>query len=332
MTSTPLMPRVPFRPLRDVAILVLLLTLASCSRDSDRVRGSGTVEMDEVDIASMVGGRVVQLRVDEGDAVHAGDTLAVLDRGEIAAELVTQAARAQSAQAQYRDLASGARPAEVMTARADVTAAEAASKFTESEFDRASKLLAEGAVAQSEVDRLRSERDAARARLRAAREKLNLQEQGYRRQQVAAARDAAEAANAQLAGARSRLGELYLVAPADGVVLLRNYEPGEVAGSGSPVLTLGNPDSLWIRVYIAAPKLGGVRLGAPVEVVSRGAPGKRFAGRVVEISSRAEFTPRAALTEEEQSNIVFAVKVALDPTAGALKAGLPADAFIRAAR
>ena len=321
-----------FRPATLFLLAAVALSLPACARDTGQVRGSGTVEMDEIDVASMVGGRVVTLRVNEGDAVRAGDTIAVLDRGEVAAELLNQAARAQSAEAQYRDLASGSRPAEVMTARADLTAAEATARLAESEFERASRLLAENAIAPAEVDRARAGRDAARARVRAAREKVRLLEQGFRRQQIAAARDAAAAATAQLAGARSRLGELYLVAPADGVVLLRNFEPGEVAGPGAPLVTLGNPDSLWMRVYIAAPRLGAVRLGAPVEVTSRGAPGKRFAGRVVEIASRAEFTPRAALTEEERSNIVFGVKVALDPTGGALKAGLPADAFIRAAR
>jgi HlyD family secretion protein len=93
-------------------------------------------------------------------------------------------------------------------------------------------------------------------------------------------------------------------------------------------VTLGNPDSLWMRVYIAAPKLGEVKLGAAAEVTSPGAPGKRFPGRVVEIASHAEFTPRVALTEDEQANLVFGVKVTLAPTGGVLKAGLPAEARI----
>lgn len=323
--------RARFRP-PVAALLAAALLGLSCAGDSGRVRGSGTIEMDEVDIASMVGGRVLELRVDEGDTVRAGDTLAVLDRGEVAAEMLSQAARAQSAEAQYRDLASGARPAEVMTARADLAAAEAAARLAESEFARAERLVAENAIAPADVDRARATRDAARARVGAARERVTLLEQGFRRQQIAAARDAASAASAQLAGARSRLGELVLVAPSDGVVLLRNLEPGEIANPGAPVLTLGNPDRLWMRVYVAAPKLGAVRLGAPAEVVSNAFRGRRFSGHVVEIANRAEYTPRAALTEEEQANIVFGVKVVLDPTGGALKAGLPADAFIQAAR
>ena len=314
---------------RALTVLGALLVLASCSPDR-RIRGSGTIEMDEVDVASQIGGRIVTLAVDEGDTVRAGDTLAVLDRGEISAELSAQAARAQSAEAQYRDLNSGARPGEVLSARADLAAAEAERKLAEQNYDRSEKLAAEKVVSQAELDRARATRTPARARATAAAEQLRLTEQGFRHQQVAAARDAATAAVAQLAGARSRASELVLRAPVTGVVLLKNFEAGEVAAPGTPVVTLGHPDSLWMRVYVGAPKMGAVRLGAPVEVRSRGVPGRAFRGRVVEIASRAEFTPRAALTEEEQDNLVFGVKVKLEPTGGVLKAGLPATAWIEA--
>jgi HlyD family secretion protein len=182
-------------------------------------------------------------------------------------------------------------------------------------------------VAQADLDRAGAARDAAVARERAAGEQLRLQQEGFRGGQVAAARQGATAAAAQLAGARSRAGELVLVAPQDGVVLLRNFEPGELAAPNVAVLTLGNPERLWMRVYVDAPRLGQVRLGAPVEVTPIGAR-KSFHGRVVRIATQAEFTPRAALTEEEQANLVFGVKVALDPTRGELKPGLPAEARI----
>ncbi len=118
-----------------------------------------------------------------------------------------------------------------------------------------------------------------------------------------------------------------LTAPRSGVVLLVNYRAGELVPPSMPVVTLGDPDSLWMRVYVAAPKLTRVHLGAPVEVRPIGIH-RPYRGRVVSIATEAEFTPRAALTEEEQANLVFGVKLVLDRTGGALKAGLPADARI----
>ena len=310
-------------------LAALLLFLSSCARDPHGIHASGIIEMDEVDVSSLVGGRVARLTVDEGDSVRAGDTLAVLERDEVAAELQAQSAQAERADAQSREVAVGPRAGEVRTARALLASAQAQLNLAEGELTRIQSLFESEAVAPVDVERARSNRDDARARRDAALQRLGLLEKGNRSEQVTAAREAAVAARAGARAAASRLRELVLVAPTNGVVLLRNFELGELAMPGQAVMTLGNPDSLWMRVYVAAPQMGRVRRGAAVDVHSTGFP-RVFKGHVVAIATRAEFTPRAALTEEERANIVFGVKIALDPTGGALKAGLPADARIAA--
>jgi len=317
----------PRRASRALAAL-LALALGSCSNPGPGVRGSGTIEMDEVDVASLTGGRLIRLDVNEGDAVHIGDTLAVLDRGEVLAELRAQVAQAERALAQWRDVRQGPRPEEIQAARSDMDAATAQARLASAEARRVESLFKSNVASQADVDRSESARDAAIARRDEAARRLALLEAGSRRELIAAAEKAAEAARAQLGAAQSRAQELVLMAPVTGVVLLKNFLPGEVVQPGLPVVTLGNPDSLWMRVYIAAPKIGQVKLGATAEVTSHGAPGQRFPGRVVEVASRAEFTPRAALTEEEQANLVFGVKLVLAPSGGVLKAGLPAEALI----
>ncbi len=308
--------------------LFTLGSFAGCSGGNGEIRGSGTIEMDEIDVGSLVGGRVLRLGVVEGDSVQAGDTLAVLTRGEVAAELAAQAAQAERAQSQARDLQQGARPAELIIARDALRAAEAEQQLQHATYDRTDKLVKSGAAPPADLDRARAARDAADARVSSARESVRLQEAGFRRQQVAAAKQGATAALAQLAGAQSRANELVLTAPRAGVVLLVNYQSGELVPPSTPVVTLGDPDSLWMRVFVAAPKLTHLRLGAAAEVRPIGAD-RTYAGRVVSIAREAEYTPRAALTEEEQANLVFAVKLALAKSDGALKAGLPADARIR---
>ena len=308
------------RWIRRIALLCLAAALGSCTAETG-VRGSGTIEMDETDLASQVGGRLVRITVEEGDHVNAGDTVAVLDRGEVAAELASQLAQSQRAQSQARDLAQGARPAEVLMARAQLAAATAERKLADATYARTAKLAATQAVSQADLDRARATRDAAIAHEKAASEQVQLQEDGYRRMQVDAARQGATAAMAQLAGARSRAGELVLVAPREGVVLLKNFERGELVNPGLPVVTIGSPDSLWMRVYIAAPLLSSVHRGDPVAVRPIGAK-REYPGRVIQIATQAEFTPRAALTEEEQANL--ACRVLFRPRHG--KAGLPAEA------
>ena len=103
-------------------MLAAMIVLASCAK-THAVSGHGTLEIDEIDVASLVGGRVARLAVDEGDSVRAGDTLVVLDRGEVGAALTAQAAQAERAAAQYKDLKSGPRTPEIVAARAEQAAA-----------------------------------------------------------------------------------------------------------------------------------------------------------------------------------------------------------------
>jgi membrane fusion protein YbhG len=313
-----------------IAIVVALLS--GCGGDPNTIHASGIIEMDEIDVASMVGGRVARLTVDEGDSVRAGDTLAVLERAEVAAELRAQAAEAERAAAQSQEVKSGPRAPEIRAARANVAALQAQLALAEKQYERMQSLFRQDATSAEQVDRAKSARDDLVGRRDAAREQLRLLEAGSRREDVVQARQAAAAARASMVGALSRANELVLVSPVNGVVLLRNFEPGELAAANVPVITLGNPESLWVRAYVAAPLVSRIRRGAAAQITLGGGDRRRFPGRVAEIATKAEFTPRAALTEEERANIVFAVKIALAPSGGQLKAGLPADASIRTVR
>lgn len=319
------------RPASAALLGALALIAAGCSGGPPTIRAGGVVEMDEIDVAALEGGRIVRILADEGDSVRVGDTLAVLQRGELAAQVEAQIAQAGRAAAQSREVSAGPRAEEIRIAHAEVASAVAQLDLAEKQLARAEELLRGNVIAQAELDRARTERDAAIARRDGLQQRLTMLEAGSRSEEVTAARAASVAARAQLAALRSRLGELVLTAPARGVVLLRNFEAGELALPGQPVVTLGDPDSLWVRAYVAAPAIGRVRLGARAEISTDGFRSHTFPGRVVSVATSAEFTPRAALTEEERANMVFAVRIALDPTGGALKAGLPVDIRIVAA-
>jgi len=315
--------------MRPSALLAALamLAIAGCSRSNGDIRGSGTIELDEVDVSSLVGGRVTGVLVSEGDSVALGDTLVVLAQGEVTAGVRQQEAEAQRARELARDQALGPRVEERRASKADLDTAEAALTLAERELARIRALYDKQLLPQSDLDRAQTQRDQAAARRDGAAQRYRMLETGYRKTIVDAARNAAEAARAGLQSARSKARELTLTAPISGIVLLKNVEQGEVVGPAVPILTLGDPSKLWMRAYIAAPLLPRVHLGDKVLVHVLG-DNRSYPGRVVEIATRAEFTPRAALTEEERANIVFGVKVAIDPQNGNLKPGMPADARI----
>jgi HlyD family secretion protein len=198
--------------------------------------------------------------------------------------------------------AAGYRVAEVAAARAD--SARAADDLA-----RAERLRAASVVAEQQVEQLRAAAAAAAARLQAVR---------------AAPRER-EAAGAALAGAESVRDQLVVRSPVDGVVLTRYAEPGEAVGAGVPVVAVGVTGEPWVRAFVGEPFIARIRLGQEATVRVGAYPDTAFPGRVVEIAPRAEFTPRAALTERERADLVFAIKVALPEAGGRLKAGMPAD-------
>jgi HlyD family secretion protein len=110
--------------------------------------------------------------------------------------------------------------------------------------------------------------------------------------------------------------------------LTKRAEQGEIINPGFPIVVLIDPDDLWLRVYIPESEIGLVKLGQPASIAVDSFPKRTFEGKVIEISSKAEFTPRTVQTKKERVNLVFGVKISLDNRERLLKPGMPADAEI----
>ena len=125
------------------------------------------------------------------------------------------------------------------------------------------------------------------------------------------------------------MAKLTVSAPADGVILTRNVEPGEVVNPGSILLTLGRLADLTMTVYIPENRYGEISLGQSVDVSVDSFPGETFIASVINISDRAEFTPRNVQTIDGRKSTVFAIKLRVDDPNSKLKAGMPADAVFK---
>jgi HlyD family secretion protein len=135
----------------------------------------------------------------------------------------------------------------------------------------------------------------------------------------------AKAANEQINAA---ISNAVIASPIDGVVLEKNLEIGEIAFPGTPVLTVADIKDTWIKIYVNEQQMGRVKLGQKAEISVDSFPGKKFAGKVVSISNKAEFTPKTIQTKDERVKLMFAVKIAVPNPDQKLKPGMPADAFI----
>jgi len=144
-------------------------------------------------------------------------------------------------------------------------------------------------------------------------------------EKAAQAQAAVEQAQAELDLIDVQIEKLFVYAPASGVVIARNIEPGEVIQAGAPLMTIGELEQLKITVYIPEDLYGQIKLGQEARVTVDSFPGESFIGTVTHIADKAEFTPRNVQTVEGRKATVFAIELSIENTDGRLKPGMPAD-------
>jgi len=292
----------------------------------DALLASGTVEATEASLGFQVPGRVERIVPAEGDRVNAGDELAWLDRTELEARRAQAAAQLAAARAGLAELKAGARTEELAQAREAARAATERYADAQRDFQRVERLLQGGAVSQEAYDKAKLALDVATSQRDQAAQQLSLVETGPRPERIAAQRAAVAQGEAAVRQVEAALANAVITAPFDGVVTIRDREPGETAGAGAPVLTLMNLNDRWVRIYIREDRIGAVQVGQEASITADTYPDKRYRGTVSFIASQAEFTPRNVQTAEERVKLVYAVKVRImgDP-ANQLKPGMPAD-------
>jgi HlyD family secretion protein len=287
---------------------------------------SGTVEATDVQIGFEVPGRIDRVMVREGDAVEAGTLVARLDPAEAHARRAQAQAGLRAAQAVLLELESGARPEEIAQAHAAFEAARLRREDVARDLERTRILFEGGAVSQEGRDKAQTAFALASRQEEQAREQLGLVRSGPRVERIEAQRAQVAQALAVLEGAEEMLRKVDLRTPFAGTITVQHREPGAVVPPGAPILTLMDPASRWVRVYISGDQIGAIRLGATATITSDTYPDKGYEGEVVFIASQAEFTPKNVQTAEERVKLVYAVKIRIIGDPGfELKPGMPAD-------
>ena len=329
--------------MRRVVILVMACAAAGCDNEppANEIRATGHVEATEVRLAPEVGGRIVELAVDEGDRVSKGMVVLRLDDRDF--ELAVQRARAEHAQAQAQLdlLRAGARPediaqaqAQAQAARDELAAARAELAAAEADLERFESLLRAKAGSRKQRDDAETRRNVARERVQAAESRVRAADQatarlrsGARPQEIEAARARVTAAATVVATAERALTDTTLEAPIDGVVTEKLVSVGEVIAPRAPAVVIADLARAWADVFVAEPAIPRLRLNQPAQVFTD-AGGSPIEGTVTYISPKAEFTPRNVQTAEERSKLVYRVRISVNNDEGILKQGMPVEAVL----
>jgi HlyD family secretion protein len=316
--------------------------------EGEMVRAGQTIaRLDSAELAQEVAARRAEVQ-----AVQAA--LAELEAGSRPEEIAQAEASAQQAKARLDEMLAGSRPEELSAAEAVLRRAKAEAERARLDAERYEGLYKKEIVSAQQYDLARTAYETALARQREAEEQYKLVKEGPRKEQIEQARAAwlqaqerfvlvkkgprqetIEQARARLqqakeglAVAETRLGYATLTSPLAGVVLSKNVEPGEFVAAGTPIVTVGDLENVWLRAYINETDLGRVKVGQQVRVTTDTYPDKRYEGRVSFIAAQAEFTPKSVQTEKERVKLVYRIKVDIRNPNMELKPGMPADAEI----
>jgi HlyD family secretion protein len=329
--------------MKKTVLLIALVLASACHRSPSANEGrvSGYVEATEVRVAAEVGGRLLEVKVAEGDRVTAGDVVARIDTAGVElARRRAEAARAQ-AQAQLALLRAGSRQedirqasAQLESAQADVRAAQAELEAASADLERFEGLLRVNAGSVKQRDDAKTRRDVAQARVRAAQERAkgasDARERvrsGARPQEIDAARARVAAVEAQVASLQKNASDAIVKAPVGGIVTSRLLDTGEMAAPHAPIVVVTDLDHAWANIYVDERMVPQLKIGQAATIVTDA--GQRLPGTITFISPKAEFTPRNVQTAEERSKLVYRIKVTADNKAGVLKPGMPVEADVR---
>lgn len=293
-----------------------------------RIRVSGNLEVTDAEVSFKVAGRVAARLVSEGEMVRAGAAVATLDDVEFAQEVALREAEVRGAQADLSELETGSRAEEIAQGEAALALTTAEAERWRLEAARQQDLFNKDVVSARDHEVAASAHSVAQARVRQAQQQLALLRQGPRIEKILQARARLGKATQALAVARTRLGYAALQSPLSGFVLAEHIEPGEYVNPGTPIITIGDLERVWLRAYINETDLSRVALGQRVRLTTDGDPNTEYWGHISFISPEAEFTPKNVQTEQERVKLVYRIKVLVPNPNLTLKPGMPADAEI----
>jgi HlyD family secretion protein len=292
-------------------------------RKQDLLELHGNVDIRQVNLGFRVSGRIQEMRHEEGDDVHAGDVIAVLDQGPYQDQV--DLAKAQLAQqvANLTKEQNGNRAEEIAQSRAQVELAKANLANAEGTFKRQLDLARTSVISKQDYDNATMTRDVDKAQLASAQANLDLENAGWRAEDIEAAQAQVDTARANLQSAQRNLSDCQLVAPTDGYIITRTLEPGAIVAAGTNAYSMCLYAPVWIRTYIDERDLGRIYPGMKALVYTDTNPNKPYEGQIGFISPIAEFTPKTVETRELRTDLVFRLRVIIQNPDRYLRQGMP---------
>lgn len=275
----------------------------ACGRHPEGKNYTGILEGKVVEVPAMVGGKILNLRVDEGERILQGDTLAIID----ATELYYQNEQLQAAR---REL--------VIQEQTLYTALEQAQKdlnYIQEKHERIKTLVENQAIPQQNLDDVTNQLERVRSIYSTA--KQNVQTLLAKKEQLLA----------QNQIIKKKISDAVITAPESGIVFTKYFEEGEAVPPMAALIEIIHLDTVRVKIYVSEKMIPKIVYGQEVKIRVDGL-NDTLPGIVSWISPKAEFTPKTVLTREVRTSLVYAVQIKVPNPDGLLKHGMPVEVIL----
>ena len=291
--------------MKNIALLVLAMFIISCNKNNEKADAYGNFEATEITVSSESNGKIEFLNLEEGDVVEKGKTVGLIDtlqlyytKMQLIASQKTVSSKSGNVLSQKQVLQE-----QLKTAKIEQT--------------RIKNMFSENAATKRQVDEINGKVKVIEEQIKGVGT------------QNAPIKNEANSFSVQIEKINDQIKKCNLVNPIKGTVLTKYTEPNEVTTFGKPLYKIANLEEMNLRVYISETQLSSIKIGQQVKVkIDDFEQTKEYTGKIIWISSQAEFTPKIIQTKEERANLVYAVKIRVKND-GSLKIGMPAEIWIK---
>ncbi len=311
-----------------VALLAIIVLIAVIGYFVSRPRPlviQGEAEASEYRVSGKMAGRIETLFVKEGDMVNKGDTVVFIDCPEARAKLEQVTALKNAATAQETKAQNGARKEQIAGAYELWQKAIVAEKVMKKSYDRIKNLYDQKVVSAQKYDEVEAQYNAAIATTKAAKSQYDMAVNGARAEDKAAAAALVDQANGALMEVNAALDELYLTAPASGIISATFPKVGELVGQGSPIMTVTDLNDMWFTFNVREDYLHGLKQGDKVTVTIPALDGVECVATVNYIAVRESYATWKATKETGMYDAkTFEVRAVPDAPVDGLRPGMSA--------
>ena len=285
-----------------LVIAALAATLSACRHDVD-FDACGQIDAEQVTVSAEAAGRIISLDLKEGDALAAGQMVGAVDSVQTDLQISELEQRRDGAKSRLIDIAAQQAPQKQQLAS------------LENDYRRFSALLKSDAATQKQVDDISSQIDILKSQMAA-------QKQTWERNN-SSVQSEISTYEIQLAQKRDQLAKCRICSPVGGTVLTKYANEGESVTVGKPLFKIADLSDIYVRAYFTTSQLSSLNLGDTLSVIpdDGSANPSEYSGRLIWLSSQAEFTPKNIQTRDERADLVYAVKVSV-PNDGSIRLGM----------